>query len=166
MLGATRFLAAGCLYGNLKLTQNFLIFMLIFYLTRVTSIKGRTTWVKWLSCPLGNQGLQVLIQSWDHLIYMMGIPTLVRQHLYIDGLVQERHNSIANTLELHLSCTSPSICGAFSEKLTIGKYHNTSLIVSQYRFRYWLGVMAPSQYLNQCWQGPVIPYGVIKPRWF
>ena len=26
---------------------------------------------------------------------------------HIDGLVQERHNSIANALELHLSCTSP-----------------------------------------------------------
>ena len=28
----------------------------------------------------------------------------------IDGLVQERHNSIAKALELHLSCTNPSIC--------------------------------------------------------
>ena len=27
----------------------------------------------------------------------------------IDGLVQERRNSIANELELHLSCTSPLI---------------------------------------------------------
>ena len=30
-------------------------------------------------------------------------------HLYIDGLVQERHNSIANALELRLSCINPSI---------------------------------------------------------
>ena len=29
--------------------------------------------------------------------------------LYIDGLMQERFNSIANTLELRLSCTKPSI---------------------------------------------------------
>ena len=29
---------------------------------------------------------------------------------HIDGLVHERHNSIANTLELHLSCTNPSTC--------------------------------------------------------
>ena len=29
---------------------------------------------------------------------------------YIDGLVQERHESIANALELHLSFTKPSIC--------------------------------------------------------
>ena len=28
----------------------------------------------------------------------------------IDGLVQERHNSIANALELGLPCTNPSIC--------------------------------------------------------
>ena len=30
-------------------------------------------------------------------------------HSYIDGLVQERRNSIANALELRLSCTNPSI---------------------------------------------------------
>ena len=29
-------------------------------------------------------------------------------HLHIGGLVQERRNSIANTLELHLSCANPS----------------------------------------------------------
>ena len=27
----------------------------------------------------------------------------------MDGLVQEKHNSIANALELHLSCTNPLI---------------------------------------------------------
>ena len=35
--------------------------------------------------------------------------TLLLTYLeYIDGLVQERHNSIANALELRLSCTNPS----------------------------------------------------------
>ena len=29
--------------------------------------------------------------------------------VYIDGLVQERRNSIAKALDLHLSCTNPSI---------------------------------------------------------
>ena len=29
---------------------------------------------------------------------------------YFNGLVQEVHNSIANALELHLSCTNPLIC--------------------------------------------------------
>ena len=32
------------------------------------------------------------------------------QLLDIDGFMQERLNSIANALELHLSCTNPSIC--------------------------------------------------------
>ena len=31
------------------------------------------------------------------------------RRLYFDGLVQERRNSIANALELHLSRTNPSI---------------------------------------------------------
>ena len=35
------------------------------------------------------------------------IQDIVMEH--IDGLVQERRNSIANALELHLSCTNPSI---------------------------------------------------------
>ena len=30
--------------------------------------------------------------------------------VYVDGLMPERYNSIANALELRLSCTSPSIC--------------------------------------------------------
>ena len=29
---------------------------------------------------------------------------------HLDGLIQERRNSIANALELRLSCTNPSIC--------------------------------------------------------
>ena len=33
---------------------------------------------------------------------------------YFNGLVQERCNSIANALELHLSCTNPSTYGIFS----------------------------------------------------
>ena len=32
---------------------------------------------------------------------------------HIDGLVQDRRNSIANTLELRLSCTNPSIICKF-----------------------------------------------------
>ena len=32
---------------------------------------------------------------------------IIEEHF--DGSVQERHNSIANTLELCLSCTNPSI---------------------------------------------------------
>ena len=34
---------------------------------------------------------------------------LVILEVYFEGSVQERHNSIANALELHLFCTDPSI---------------------------------------------------------
>ena len=36
-------------------------------------------------------------------------------YFYFDGLVQERPNSIANALELCLSCTNPSICVSMTE---------------------------------------------------
>ena len=41
-----------------------------------------------------------------HFIYNITL----RQWAHIDGLVQERCNSIANALELRLSCTKPTIC--------------------------------------------------------
>ena len=34
---------------------------------------------------------------------------IVSMYEYVDGLVQERRNSIANAHELRLSCTNPSI---------------------------------------------------------
>ena len=37
-------------------------------------------------------------------------PSKNKQQDILDGLVQERRNSIANTLELRLSCTNPSYC--------------------------------------------------------
>ena len=37
------------------------------------------------------------------------MPILVRQHLHIDGLVQERCNSSALAMDLSLSCANPSI---------------------------------------------------------
>ena len=40
----------------------------------------------------------------------------VRYRLYIDGLVQERRNSIALAMELRLSCTNPSICHRASKR--------------------------------------------------
>ena len=46
--------------------------------------------------------------------YSNNLCTLPRQYWswcgHIDGLVQERHNSIANALELRLSCTNPMMC--------------------------------------------------------
>ena len=45
---------------------------------------------------------------------------------HIEGLVQERHNSIANALELRRSCTSPSICSCLKSSLTVGLETNFS----------------------------------------
>ena len=39
----------------------------------------------------------------------MSIVEIKQLHDHIDGLVQERRNSIANALELRLSCINPSI---------------------------------------------------------
>ena len=41
---------------------------------------------------------------------------------YIDGLVQERRNSIANALELRLSCTNPSIYA-----VSLARYKTTAM---------------------------------------
>ena len=35
---------------------------------------------------------------------------MIKMQMHFGALVQERFNSIANTLELHLSYTNPSIC--------------------------------------------------------
>ena len=45
--------------------------------------------------------------------------------LYIDGLVQERRNSIANALELRLSFTNSSICSASGSLSSMRKYFNS-----------------------------------------
>ena len=52
---------------------------------------------------------------------------LAYSKLHIDGLVQERRNSIANTLELSLSCTNPSISGRFIITKHTDDCHSDSL---------------------------------------
>ena len=55
-------------------------------------------------------GILMVLQKLTH--YGLVIPYTVKDpgpHFNIDGLVQERRNSIANTLELRHSCTNPSI---------------------------------------------------------
>ena len=39
----------------------------------------------------------------------LSVKELYKTQVHIDGFVQERHNSIANAMELRLSCTNPSI---------------------------------------------------------
>ena len=74
----------------------------------------------------------------------------------IDGLVQERCNSIANALELHVSCTNPLICPKHFEKKKVISwlYFHWSLtqgvqLTSQHWFRWhavtWINTLRPRQ---------------------
>ena len=91
--------------------------------------------------------------------------------IHFDGLVQERRNSIANALELHLSCTKPSLYSTGVQKawfhFTINHaiFHENwainSLGPSDTIWRQGSGstlaevmaccLSAPSHYLKQCW---------------
>ena len=51
---------------------------------------------------------------------------------HIDGLVQERRNSIANALELRLSCTNPSICGILQVCPTMAVWSIWNLLTVMY----------------------------------
>ena len=95
-----------------------------------------------------------LERSHDCIISRKDLPILVRQHFYIetgprpsanimlsslclhcqmshithiDGLVQERRNSIADALELCLSCTNPSICNVHITLQPSNLWLNTKL---------------------------------------
>ena len=52
--------------------------------------------------------------SWSTIIFLSNVASMQEltgaYTIYIDGLVQERCNSIANALEFCLSCTNPSTC--------------------------------------------------------
>ena len=48
------------------------------------------------------------VLSNDHWLKKITVNIINDIYIYIDGLGQERHNSIANALELCVSCTNPS----------------------------------------------------------
>ena len=56
-----------------------------------------------------------------------------------DGLVQERHNSIANALELHLSCTNPSFlaCKCRADSRFVPGQWETALLCNN--VSHWMG---------------------------
>ena len=73
------------------------------------------------------------MKSLEH-FWRSGIP-----NFHLNGLVQERHNSIANTLEFRLSCTNPSIYG--------------------YRFFEWAAVTWEG------WEGARVVIPTLATRW-
>ena len=69
--------------------------------------------------------------------------------IYIDGLVQERRNSIANTLELRLSCTNPSIY-LFGMVDVIGHCDFHCFSVNNWT-GFSCGIVEARQYNDNCW---------------
>ena len=54
--------------------------------------------------------LNISSAKWQSFCLILNVLNpVVILNLYFDGLVQERRNSIANALELRLSCTNPSV---------------------------------------------------------
>ena len=80
----------------------------------------------------------------------------------IDELVQERRNSIANTLDLHLSCTNPSIyhCGTDMTTRTPRTHWglNKMVDISETTFSQELNkiycILTKKSYLNAYWTKP------------
>ena len=72
-------------------------------------------WTRWKHTAPYIIALKII----DRLGYRINLRhTLDRIYLtsiYIDGLVQERCNSIANAMDLYLSCIIPSICSMLSD---------------------------------------------------
>ena len=67
------------------------------------------------------------------------------QAFYFNGLMQERCNSIANALELRLSCTNPSTC------IWVFFIH-WCLVIGQSGFMPWCDIIQiASSFLNQLW---------------
>ena len=66
---------------------------------------------------------------------------------HINGLMQERRNSIANALELRLSCTNPSIyspCNYWSIRALMSAWNILGNMVSHYRVIIDLSQSAPA----------------------
>ena len=86
---------------HIKFTQNFAMFLFISNFNTDTELKLEM---------LSAYGQQHTFES-DRRIKKKQSGFLwqkMSSNVYIDGLEQERRNSIANALELRLSCTNPS----------------------------------------------------------
>ena len=73
----------------------------------VKIVKVKSQWLPWKHTSFH---VEVLIWFVKHICITKNMETIFHNTHHMDGVVQERHNSIADTLELHLSCTNRSIC--------------------------------------------------------
>ena len=73
-------------------------------------------------CSILNSALPYLCMIWFS--YKIWLCCLMYISLHFDEFVQERRNSIANALELRLSCTNPSICSqSFTHSISTAYLH-------------------------------------------
>ena len=79
---------------------------ILFQLSSYRSIEGVSQLLLWLLFPADNIGLQLMASSYQLALMVLNA---IEDRL-IDGLMEERRNSIANTMELRLSCINPSKC--------------------------------------------------------
>ena len=103
------------------------------FLTQCIYIDGivpRVWHWRWLAHGLGQHKLH---EHFKGIVIKGTVSTLPRHVIwknqtYIDGLVQERRNSIANALELRLSCTNPWI-SYNTHNNTYGSGHEVAAIL-------------------------------------
>ena len=77
----------------------------------------------------------------------------VLQHVY--GLMQERRNSIANALELRLSCTNPSMCSHYLQGNVLGLVPDNQWLEFRIGWfeKYALDAMSSVQFVPYSYQG-------------
>ena len=75
---------------------------------QATSLYQNQWWPRYIWCHMASIGNNQL-NHWAYILWGPNFHTILHTVPYIDGLIQERRNSIANPLELHLSWTNPSI---------------------------------------------------------
>ena len=115
-----------------KMTTVSLVYHTQYTLSGVTSIYQRLIKKK------GNQNAHVLCHIKDTQVknYYSHVMkyhnyTLYTHILHIDGLVQERRSSIANALQLRLSCTNPSIWPVHYMNKDLHKIRTTNFFARQ-----------------------------------
>ena len=127
----------------------------------------------------GHQCVGFMMVSWHGSVFCI--------NGHFDGLMKERCNSIANTLELRLSCTNPSICDERNPLVTGGFSHMGSEIQRFdgffFFYIYILGIQVTVilewtpedlvdgestlvQVMAWCWwPRSLTPYGVTRSQW-
>ena len=67
---------------------------------------------------------------------------------YINGLVQEKRNSIANALELRLSCTDPSTCTFAADNLAAQVISKSAATVLTTKYVGYVGSCLPQRKMS------------------